>query len=270
MTNRRSWFYLVVCLVFATCLMAQVQSQVIQGEQLETFLKEAKIVKAQAIGKGVTLPQKLTLELNGTTLFGAFKSIDQSKPVMTFSDGSSELAFQDSWKTEVAAYEVDKIIGLGMVPATVERTVAGQKGSEQFWVDSIMSEGDRVKKKIQPPSQEKWNQISQKMKLFDNLIYNTDRHINNLLITKDWEIILIDHSRAFRIFTQLKDPKSLTRFSKSLLEGLQRLNKQDLTEKIGSYITPGQIDALLKRRDLVLDLAKKVVAEQGEAKALYP
>lgn len=272
MMNRRTWSYVLlpISLWITAPLVAQVQSQIIQGEELETFLKQAKIVKAQAIGKGVTLPQKLTLELNGITRFGAFKSIDQSKPIMTFADGSSELGFQDTWKTEIAAYEVDKMIGLGMVPATVERTLDGQKGSEQFWVDSMMSEAERLKKKARPPDQEKWNQISLKMRLFDSLIYNTDRHVNNLLITKDWEIILIDHSRSFRIFGDLKNPKSMTRFSRSLLAGLRELKKENLKERVGPYLSEGQIDALLKRRDRILALAEKMAAEQGEAKVFYP
>lgn len=270
MKTYRTWFYLAVLLLLATTSIAQVSSQVIQGEELEQFLRQAKIVQAKSTSKGVTLPSKVTLELNGLTRFAAFKSIDVFKTVQTFDGGGIEPSFQDSWKTEIAAYEVDKIIGLGMVPATVERTYDGKKGSVQFWVDAVMDEGERVKKKTQPPNPAKWNQMWQKEKLFENLIYNTDPNQGNLLITKDWELVLVDHSRSFRPFKRLKDPKVLTRFSKSLLEGLQRLNEKDLTDKIGKYISMDQIRGLLARRDLILDMAKKMVAEQGEARALYP
>ena len=269
MSSHRTWLCLVISSLLATSLLAQVKSQVIQGTELEDFLRAAKIVQAKAIPEGVTLPQKLTLELNGVTRFGAFKSIDVSKPVQQFDAGQIELGFQDSWKTEVAAYELDKLIGLDMVPATVERTYNSKKGSEQFWVDSMMSEADRLQKKTDPPNAQQWNLAFQKVQLFDNLIYNTDRHMNNLLITKDWEIVLIDHSRSFRIFKDLKQPKSMTRFSKALLEGIQRLNTQNLTEHLGKYISKAQIEALLKRRDAIVAQAKKMVAEQGEAKALY-
>jgi hypothetical protein len=219
---------------------------------------------------GVTLPQKLTLALDGTTRFGAFKSIDLSKPIQTFDRGIIEVSFQDSWRTEVAAYELDKMIGLGMVLATVERTYRGRKGSTQLWVDSMMMEGERLEKKIQPPNPAKWNQIGQKGKLFDALIYNTDRNLGNLLITKDWDIILIDHSRSFRPFKELQDPRILTRFSKSLLEGIQRLNEKDLKEKIGKYISMDQIRGLLARRDRILELARRLVVEQGETRVIYP
>ena len=36
-----------------------------------------------------------------------------------------------------------------------------------------------------------------RMKAFDNLILNTDRNAQNMLIDEDWHIVLIDHSRAF-------------------------------------------------------------------------
>lgn len=270
MTIYRKWFYTALSLLLATALIAQAGPQVIQGEELEKFLRLAKIIQSKSIGQGVTLPLKLTMDLSGETHFSAFKSIDVSKPFQTFDGGGIETSFQDSWRTEIAAYELDKMIGLGMVPATVERSYDGKKGSAQFWVDSMMQEGERLAKKIQPPDPTKWNQLSQKEKLFDSLIYNTDRNLGNLLITKDWDIILIDHSRSFRPFKEIKDPKLLTRFSKSLLEGLQRLNEKDLTEKIGKYVSKDQIRGLLARRDQILDLAKKMVAEQGEGRALYP
>jgi hypothetical protein len=270
MTSFRNWLYLVVSLLLATTLIGQVSSQVIQGEELENFLRQAKVGQAKSIGTGVTLPLKLTLDLNGVTHFGAFKSIDETRSVKNFDGGGFETNFQDSWVTEIAAYEVDKIIGLGMVPATVERSYNGKKGSVQFWVDSMMMESERLDKKIQPPDVAKWNRLSFKKALFDNLIFNTDRNQGNLLITKDWEIILIDHSRSFRPFDRLQSPKVLTRFSKSLLEGLEKLNTENLTEKTGKYISKDQIRGLLKRRDLILDQAKKMAAERGEAAVMYP
>jgi len=254
---------LSLCLL-SFALAAQVQSQVIQGVELETFLTEAGITRSEGIDIGVTAPQKLTLQLNGLTHHSAFKSIDQFKDVMRFDDGRMESNFRDSWKSEVAAYQVDRMIGLGMVPATVERAYRGQKGSAQFWVDVMMSEAERVKKKLQPPNPRAWAEMVGKARLFDNLIYNVDRHLNNLLITKEWEIVLIDHSRAFREWDRLKDPQQLTRFSKSLLEGLRRLNKADLDSRLGQYLTPNQINSLLKRRDLILQLAAKLAAERGE------
>jgi hypothetical protein len=108
------------------------------------------------------------------------------------------------------------------------------------------------------------------VRLFRNLIYNTDRHLNNILITKDFEIPLIDHSRSFRPFDTLKTPKDLTRFSKSLLSGIQKLEEKDLTARVGNLLTPDQIRTLIKRRDAILALAKRTVEQKGEAAVRYP
>jgi len=242
--------------------------QIFQGSAIEEFLSHAKVTALKDIGKGVTLPQKATLEMDGVTEFGVFKTIDESAKVKQL-DRSVELEFQDSWKTEVAAYELDKLLGLGMVPATVERTYNGKKGSLQFWVTSKMSEAERFKKKLQPPTKFDWDEQIARIRMFDNLIYNTDRHMNNLLITEDWKIRLIDHSRTFRPFEQLKDPKQLTRFSRSLLEKMEALDESILKERVGNYLTPYQIQGLLKRRDAMVALSKKLVAEKGAGAVLY-
>jgi len=156
-----------------------------------------------------------------------------------------------------------------MVPATVQRMFDGKAGSMQFFVDSVMDEEQRLKKKAQPPNQILWNQQIAKIRLWDNLIYNTDRNVGNLLITSDWQIRLIDHSRTFRPFEQLKDPKQLTMFSRKLLASIKELNEPLLKEHLGKYLTPAQINGLLKRRDAIIALADKMVAEKGGGAVLY-
>src|SRR5262245_37527170 len=261
----------VVFLVLLSLAQIEISAQtpqVFQGPAIENFLSRAKIAGVKDIGQGVTLPEKATLELDGVTQYAVFKTIDEYAKVKQL-DRGVELEFQDSWKTEVAAYELDKLLGLGMVPATVERSYNGKKGSLQFWVTSKMSEAERFKKKLQPPRKFDWDEQVARIRMFDNLIYNTDRHMNNLLITDEWKIRLIDHSRTFRPFEQLKDPKQLTRFSRSLLEKMEALNEEVLKERLGNYLTPYQIQGLLKRRDAMVALSKKIVAEKGAGAVLY-
>jgi hypothetical protein len=261
----------ILVLLISSAVTGQVvRSQVIQGEEIEDFLRKAEIVAAKTMDIGITGPRKVTMVLNGQTRFGVFKDVDVYKAIERFADGRVDVNHQDSWKGEIAAYEIDKIIGLGMIPATVERTYKGVKGSVQFFVDSIMSEGEHIARKVSAGNPELFNQMMYKTRLFDNLVYNTDRNLQNLLITKDWEIILVDHSRAFRPATMLKSPKDLEKLSRTLLEGIARLNRENLTEKTGKYLPKPQIDGILKRRDLIVALAKKQAAEKGERLVLLP
>jgi hypothetical protein len=243
--------------------------QVIQGPGPETFLSQAKIVGMVDIPKGVTHPRKATLELNGVTGYAVFKTIDEKPEHPVSPGGDLEPDFQDSWRTEVAAYELDKLTGFGLVPATVKRSYENQTGSLQLWAASKMDEEKRVKQKIQPPDHVAWDNQVATLHLWDALIYNTDRQAGNLLVTEDWKLIAIDHSRTFRPFAQLKDSKDLTRFPKTILKRLSTLTEPELKSKLDPYLDPFQIRAILKRRDVIEALAKKLVAKNGEAAVLF-
>ena len=249
---------------------AQETKEVFQGEAAERFLAKARIARLNELDVGVTQPFRVTLDLDGVTHMAVFKSIDVDKPgATTMADGTVAIAFQDTWRTEIAAYEVDKIIGLGMVPATVQRTIRGKVGSLQWWVESMMPEARRVKEGIRAPDMDKWNKTIYKMRLFDRLIYNVDRHLNNILVTADFDLRLIDHSRSFRPFNKLEDVEGLSMFSRALLEGIKRLEYEDLRKRAGRYLRDNQIRTLLQRRDAILALVAERVAKEGEAAVLY-
>jgi hypothetical protein len=242
-----------------------------QGPEAETFLTKSRVRSLKDLGTGVTLPQKADLELNGVRHFAVFKTIDvKTAGITQFNKGAAEANFQDSWQLEIPGYIIDRIIGLHMVPATVERTIQGKTGSLQWWVTSMMSEADRRTKNVAPKDKEAWERAYLKMELFDQLIYNVDRHLNNVLVTEEFDLRLIDHSRSFRAYRDLKDPKKIPRFSQSLLDGLKKLEYQDLRKKVGRYLLDNQIRTLLSRRDAILELAKQLVAEKGAAAVIYP
>lgn len=200
----------------------------------------------------------------------AFKSIDvQKNGIERFPDGTSEVNFQDSWQTEIAAYRVDRLIGLGLVPATIERRIEGRLGSLQWWVQSMMPEAQRVEKKIAPPDRLAWTHRMMRVRLFDQLIANVDRHLNNLLVTAEFELRLVDHSRSFRLTRDLRKPERLPMFSRTLLQGIRTLTRENVRDATGRYLTPGQIARLIQRRDAILALAARLVAERGEAAVLY-
>src|SRR5262249_472041 len=152
MSNRMvfKWTFAACTLLLGAIAAAQSAGQIFQGPEIEEFLTRGNISGMKDIPTGVTLPKKASLELNGIKHFAVWKTIDEG-PVMTKQlDRGVEVQFQYSWRTEVAAYELDKLIGLGMVPATVPRTFDGKQGSLQFLVDSAMNEEQRLKKNLSP------------------------------------------------------------------------------------------------------------------------
>ena len=263
---------LALCSPITGALSAQSFGNAIQTVETERFLIDAPIVRLGKTLGGVTYSRQAILELDGVTRFGVWKTIDEKKSGLTeFAGGrGGEVNFQDSWRTEIPAYELDKLLGLNMVPATVARTHNGVQGSLQAWVDLGMSEAERLKKKISAPDLEVWNRQMYNVRVFDNLIYNTDRHANNIWVTKDWTIVLIDHSRSFRPFRELRAENDLRRFSRSLLAALEKLDRATLAAKMSQYLDRYQIDALLTRRDLIVARAQRLVKERGEAAVLFP
>lgn len=238
-------------------------------EEIEDFLRSAKVVKDKMLGEGVTNPHKLTLDNGKIQSYAVWKTIDDRRFGITQLSGGPEVDFKDSWKFEVAAYELDKMLGLNMVPVTVERSYHGSKGSLQIWVPNCMTEDDRLKKKLSPPDPLAWRQETSKVRLFDALIYNSDRNQGNLLIAPDWTLYMIDHSRTFKNLDSLHSSADLNYFSRSLVDGLRKLDKNNVTEHCGKYLMSSEIETLLKRRDLLVDLYDKLTNERGKS-ITYP
>jgi hypothetical protein len=242
------------------------------GKEAERFLRTAEIVDVESAGtRGVTQPHKVELSDGHRTCFAVFKTIDDYAMKKEFDDGTFEVHFSDSYRYEIAAYELDKLLGLGMVPPTVERRVRHDVGSLSLWVEGAMTEGDRLADgTLHPPNLAQWNDQIQTLRLFLQLIYDSDyRNINNMLVTPDWKIYKIDSSRAFRHWKKLQPHLELTRFSKRLLAALAGLDREALDDRLGEWLDTRQIDALWARRGILLDLARKQVAERGEEAVLF-
>jgi len=240
-------------------------------EAIESFLRTARIVHHEALPIGVTHSQRVTLSDGSRTMKAVWKTIDDSRPVKYFARGLPELGFSDTYKNEVAAYELDKLLELDLVPPTVERKVGRQRGSLQLWVEDCITEADRFKRKLQPVDSEAWQRQKYMIRLFRQLIYDTDwENASNVVLDGDFRAWSVDHSRAFRTQKTLLNGAYLHRFSRALLERLEALDAEALEQELGPLLSGSKRRALLARRDLILARAAELVAERGEEAVLYP
>jgi hypothetical protein len=220
--------------------------------QKEEFLLKAKIVKTQQAAKGVTGTVRATLSDGTITHDASIQRIDDTRFNYQTAAGI-EMMFRDSWKYNVAGYRLDKLLGLNMIPATVERSYEGKKGSFSWWVEDVqMDEVTRQRKKLQAPDQNSWNQQMQIVNLFSQLIYNTDLNMTNILIDKDWNIWMIDFSRAFRSSSSLLNSKLVVQCDTGLLAKLKQLDEAALNKELGPYVESPGIKGLLARRDKIV------------------
>lgn len=236
--------------------------------EIEVFLRTAKEVRRRDLPVGVTVPVRLTLDNGSVRHDAAVQTVDVKKTTFETTMGV-ELNFRDAWQFNVAGYELAKLLNLNMVPPYIERTISGKPASVSWWVDDAMMERERFQKKIQPPDTDDWNRQMHAVRVFNELIANTDANMTNMLITKDWRVWMIDFSRAFRMTRTLHRPKSLTRVDRTLLTGLRSLTEERLRQALGRWLNKPEIQGMLARRDLIVGIFDAETAAKGEAAVLY-
>ena len=226
----------------------------------EAFLKSAKVVRTKGASKGITGTLRATLSDGKITHDASIQNIDEYKQRFEGTQGT-EFNFRDSWRYNVAAYRLDRLLELDMIPPSIERSYNGKTGSFTWWVDDvIMDEGERIKKKVESPDPRRWNEQMWHVRLFDQLIYNVDRNLGNLVIDKTWTIWMIDHTRAFRLHDELKSRGNLARCDRRVFDRLKALDKPTLTKTMHDYLSPSEINGLLKRRDVIVNFLENANA----------
>ena len=236
--------------------------------EMEAFLHAAKVGRQHELPVGITLPTRATLDDGTRTHDAAFQIVDESKVTMTTTSGT-ELNFRDTWKFNVAGYELAKLLELNMVPPYVEREVSGKPASLSWWVDGAMMELDRYKRKLNPPDIGSWNQQMYAVRVFHELIYEMDPNLSNLLITGDWQILMIDFTRAFRLMKEIRHPKDLVMCDRRLLTRMRALTPDVVQQKLGKWLKKEEGEAVVARAGLIVKLFDEAVAKKGEAAVLY-
>ncbi len=248
---------------------SQDEPQLTVEEQMH-FLLTAKIIADKGAPKGITAPRRLTLSDGNITHDAAFQTVNERKAIFRGESGRTEMNFVDSYRYNLAAWELADLLGLAdMMPATVERKWKGKKGSLSWWVPTLMDEAERLRKKVEPPDVEAWNQQMYLMRVFSQLVYDTDRNLGNVLIGRDWKLYMIDFTRAFRLFHDLENPKNLVKCSRALLESLRRLDAARVAERAGRYLSKPEIQGVMKRRDRIVAVFDKLISERGETEVLF-
>jgi hypothetical protein len=239
---------LPLALLCCVCSPAQTRAE------KEQFLKSAGIVAARRAGSGITGSLRATLDDGKRQHDAHVQTYDEYQTNFRTAHGVM-LNFKDSWKYNVAAYKMDQLLGLNMCPVAVEREYKGKTGSFMWWVDDVvLNEEARLKSGQRPPDPVAYSHQVYIVRVFDELIYNFDRNLGNLLIDKDWQIWMIDHSRSFYPDKELRRPENVVRCDRKMLERMAGLNEALLQKELEPYATKDEIRALLARRDRIVAL----------------
>ncbi len=272
MQIRRAYlaFLLAFVLIFCSAVFLAQEEPQLTAEQQREFLLNAEVIRGRQLNEGVTRSYRLTLSDGKIEHDAHFQSISERRSSKQLSRGT-EMNFVDSYLYNIAAYELAKLIGLDdMLPVTVERMWKGYTGAFAWWLPHQMNEGERKERKIKPPDITAWNKAMYKVRVFAELIYDTDRsNPGNILIGYNWELYMVDFSRAFRLYHDLREPENLVLCSRELLEKLRTLDAEVLKAKIGKYLNELELEGIMKRRDKIVEFFEKRIAEKGEYAVLY-
>lgn len=240
-------------------------------DEILDFLRTADIKKITRIPTGVTKPDQLLLERDGITANGIFSYLHESERNVRLDSGFYVRDFRDSYLNQVAAFEVSRLLGFTNVSPTVLREVKGKKGSVGLWIENTINELDMSSKGLTPPEEKipRINRIKDNMRVFDNLINNIDRNRSNILYDNNWQLWLIDHTRAFGQEKRLLKPKEIRRCSVSLWEKLQALDEDLLTKAVGPYIGDRRVAAVMARRDKIVSHLQKRMTSEGRDAVLF-
>lgn len=271
---------LVACVVLTACSATAgppssetpVVGLPLTGDVAVEFLRTAKVVGTpEAFDPvAITSPLRVTLSDGDRAVRAVFKDEDTLYPMFRFGDGREVERAKDSYKHEIAAFELDQLLGLGLVPPCVERTIDSRTGSLCLWIEGSRPEDERREKNLEPPDLVEFKNDIREVRLFQQLIADLDySNIRNIIIGDDFRVYKIDSSMAF-----YPDPKPFAELdsshvSRRFLVALRSLDEKALKQRLEPWLLGVQIKDLQKRRERILERAERLIAQHGEDAVLY-
>jgi hypothetical protein len=230
--------------------------------QLELFLKNAAIENIndlQTLGR--TAPWIINLKDANVSRRAIFKYINHPRPDILF----------DSYKYELAAYELSKYLNLELVPPMVEREIKGLTGSLQIMVENSISEWERREKNLQPKDVKTFEQAIADLRVFENLVYESCENLQDMLFDQTAsKIYRIDFSQSFAPEGTTFPECQISRCSRSLYQALLSWDKAKVRAFMAPYLNEEEIRALNTRKDLIVAMIGKLIESNGEESALLP
>jgi hypothetical protein len=224
-----------------------------EGE-LEAYLRTGRIARTERTKRGVTAPLRAFFEPGGPLASMTWKAIPPGRRGGYF----------ESYKSEIAAYEIDKLLELDMVPPKVERTVENKVGVAVMWVDHAKTFADLGGVPKPPPAKAaSWSRELVRAKMFHNLIGDLDPNLGNWLVDSAWQVILIDHSRALTPTKKLVH--EMQHIDQPLWERMSALTEAALAPTVSQWLGQDEIRALFDRRSLMQEEIDRLVRSKGEA-----
>ena len=216
-------------------------------DEILAFLETAEIRVLEKIAKGINGAIKVELEQGDVLAHGVFRTVARSA-IRERNHGAP--AVRDHYLFEKAAYELSRRLGIDSIPATVVRRVDGRQGTLQLWIENAVG-GTKLLLVEDRPTWQELLEERREMRLFDQLVHNFDRHLENVLVDADGSVWLIDHTRTFPAASRLQEPERLD-YDQQFAERLRGLSPAEMRETVKPYLNAHELHALMARRKTLL------------------
>jgi hypothetical protein len=227
---------------------------------LEKALRECQVVSIKKDEPGRTSPWAITFAEGCAVRRALFRYVDRPRPQ----------PMADSYKYDIAAYELTKLLEVEMIPPVVEREIEGREGTLQVRLENCIREKDRRRKKLEPPNPKTFSNALEEVKVLENLTYDECQDADDLYIHRDdWRVCRVDFSEAFAPNPELLPGCDITVCSRKFYEGLLKLNEESIKSALSRYLSDEEIGALLTRKDLIIARIKALIGEKGEDAVLF-
>jgi len=221
----------------------------IDQQEMENFLRTATILTAipdENLGR--TEPWIIDLRQGELERQGFFKHVNRCRPSVN----------ADCYKYELAAYELNKLLGLKIVLPVVERVIKARPGSLAMFLPGNLV---RLKKFLEGnkalKNHDSFHKNMLDLLVFENLCYTglIDEEVNKdiFLDPETGYICHIDFSQAFEPKHTLIPDREVTHCSDALWQSLVALQENDIREAMEPYLNDQEIEALIVRKNLLLE-----------------
>jgi len=230
-------------------------------EDTEYYLANAAVIgyHREAV-PGRTAADKVDLDDGETRRRAMFKTVDTRRPTQ----------IPDSYKYELAAYALDKLLGFEKIPPMMEREIEGTKGSLQIRVENCFGLDKQQRENLTPPDSQAFANALEEINVFENLVYSERKELDDILIQEEnWKIFRVDFSEAFEPIPDLIPEQKITRCSKTLFQNLQKLSDEVIKARLKNYLNDDEMSALFRRKALIIKTLKKMIEEKGKRAVLF-
>lgn len=238
-------------------------------DEVLKFLRTAEIMEMHRVSTGINRPWKVLLASNGIRAHAIFRTVNIERSKGPQRKKKAYMDFRDKAVYECAAYRLSRLLGLNRVPPAVSRRINAQDGSLQLWVEQTVMAVDHYRRGSRPPDPRAWHRQLQTMDLFDNLVGNPDRNMGNMLVDRRWRLWLVDHSRAFVKSSAPLEVDRVHTCERSLWHRLQELDDNELRTTLEPWLSPFEIETLLRRRARLVEHIRRLMDEHGEDRVLF-